>query len=417
MKVPARIAYFTLIGAMLASCSASADRVTTRPVERHDVVLPRETDVIEARVPIHATLDALLRANQVPADVTAAVVGAVRRVFNPRDLKANQLYRVTRTLDGVFRGFQYDIDADRFLRVVFRPAAGPDAPAFDAEVVAYPKEIVTDMISAEITRERSSLSAALDARHESVQLALLLADVFGGEVDFNADLRPGDRIDVLFERIRRSGEVIGYGGVEGAVLHNGGKQVAAIRFAGDTGKPAWYDEQGRSLVRQFLKSPLPFEPQITSGYSKSRLHPIYGDYRPHLGVDYGAPAGTRVVAAAAGTVESAEWAGDGGRMVVIRHAGGYETMYLHLSSFAPGIRPGVRLGQGDLVGRVGMTGAATAPHLDYRIKKNGVFVNPTAELGRMPKGAPIPASQMDAFGRERDHVLAALKLTQGGHGS
>jgi murein DD-endopeptidase MepM/ murein hydrolase activator NlpD len=410
MNVPARVAYFTLIGAVLASCSASAGRgaAPSGGAELHDVVLPRETDVVEGRVPNHATLDALLRANQVPVEMTAAVVNAVRRVFNPRDLRANQLYRVTRTLDGVFRGFQYDIDADRFLSVVFRPSATPEAPDFDAEVVAYPKEMVTDVISAEITRERSSLSASLDAQHESVQLALLLADVFGGEVDFNSDLQRGDRIDVLFERIKRNGEVIGYGDIEGAVLHNAGKQVTAIRFAGDAGKPAWYDEQGRSLRRQFLHSPLPFEPQITSGYSKSRLHPIYGDYRAHLGVDYGAPAGTRVVAVAAGTVESAEWAGDGGRMVVIRHAGGYETLYLHLSSFAAGIRPGARVAQGDTIGRVGMTGAATAPHLDYRIRKNGVYVNPTAEISRMPKGAPIPAGQMDAFSRERERVLAAL---------
>jgi murein DD-endopeptidase MepM/ murein hydrolase activator NlpD len=410
MNVPIRVAYFTLIGAMLASCSASADWETDRSATARprDVVLPLETDVVEARVPAHATLDAILRANHVSADVAAAVVGAVRGVFNPRDLRANQLYRVTRGLDGVFRGFQYDIDADRFLRVVSRSAAEPGAPAFDVSVVAYPKEIVADTVSAEITRERSSLSASLDAQHESVQLALLLADVFGGEVDFNSDLQRGDRVDVLFDRVKRNGEIIGYGDVEGAVLHNAGKEVTAVRFAGSDGKAAWYDAQGRSLKRQFLRSPLPFEPRITSGYSKSRLHPVYGDYRAHLGVDYGAPAGTSVVAVAAGTVESADWAGDGGRMVVIRHAGGYETLYLHLSSFAPGIRPGARVGQGDLVGRVGMTGAATAPHLDYRIKKNGAYVNPTLELSRMPKGTPIPASEMDAFRRERDRVLAAL---------
>jgi murein DD-endopeptidase MepM/ murein hydrolase activator NlpD len=411
MIVPVRIAYFTLIGAMLASCSASADRGPDRPAagRAHDVVLPLETDVVEARVPNHATLDALLRANQISAGVTAAVVGAVRQVFNPRDLRANQLYRVTRSLNGAFRAFQYDIDADRFLSVVSRPAEGTGAPAFDVAVVAYPREIVTDTVSAEITRERSSLSASLDASHESVQLALLLADVFGGEIDFNSDLQRGDRIDVLFERVKRNGEIIGYGDIEGAVLHNAGKEVTAVRFAGTDGKAAWYDAQGRSLKRQFLRSPLPFEPRITSGYSKSRLHPVYGDYRPHLGVDYGAPAGTSVVAVAAGTIESAEWSGDGGRMVVIRHAGGYETLYLHLSSFAPGIRPGARVGQGDLVGRVGMTGAATAPHLDYRIRKSGTYVNPTAEVSRMPKGAPIPAAEMDAFSRERDRVLAALR--------
>ena len=398
-----------LIGALLGSCSASADWPAVPVADRgRDVVLPRETQVIEARVPSHATLDVLLRSNQVSADVAGAIAGAVAAIFNPRGLRANQMYRLTRTLAGEFRAFQYDIDADRFLSVVARPGSGGVAPAFDVAVIPYPKEIATDTVSARITREHRSLSASLEAEHESVQLALLLADVFGGEVDFNSDLQPGDRVDALFERVKRNGEVIGYGGVEGAVLRNTGRPVIAVRFAGPDGRPGWYDADGRSLKRQFLRSPLPFEPQITSGYSRSRLHPIYGDYRAHLGVDYGAPAGTSVVAVAAGTIESAEWSGDAGRMVVIRHAGGYETMYLHLSSFAPGIRPGVRVGQGDLVGRVGATGAATAPHLDYRIRKNGAYVNPTTALSRMAKGEPIPAGRMAEFTRERDRVLALL---------
>jgi murein DD-endopeptidase MepM/ murein hydrolase activator NlpD len=138
------------------------------------------------------------------------------------------------------------------------------------------------------------------------------------------------------------------------------------------------------------------------------VHPIYGDRRPHLGVDYGAPAGTSVVAVASGVVESADWAGDAGRMVVLRHASGYETLYLHLSAFAPGLHPGMRVDQGTLIGRVGQTGAATAPHLDYRIKKNGVYVNPVAELARMPKGDPISAGAQPAFQAARDRVLQEL---------
>jgi murein DD-endopeptidase MepM/ murein hydrolase activator NlpD len=142
--------------------------------------------------------------------------------------------------------------------------------------------------------------------------------------------------------------------------------------------------------------------------SLSRVHPIYGDRRPHLGVDYGAPTGTSVVAVASGVVESAEWAGDAGRMVVLRHASGYETLYLHLSAFAPGLHPGQRVDQGALIGRVGQTGAATAPHLDYRIKRNGVYVNPVAELARMPKGEPIPSDALPAFQVARDRALQEL---------
>jgi murein DD-endopeptidase MepM/ murein hydrolase activator NlpD len=154
---------------------------------------------------------------------------------------------------------------------------------------------------------------------------------------------------------------------------------------------------------------LPFSPRVTSAFSYNRFHPVHGDYRPHLGVDFGAPFGTAVNAVAAGVVEAAEWAGEAGRMVKIRHAGGYETAYLHLSSYAPGIRPGVRVEQGALIGRVGQSGTATGPHLDYRIIKNGVYVNPIAELARMPQGEPIPAGLLSDFQKQRDQLVRQLR--------
>ena len=180
--------------------------------------------------------------------------------------------------------------------------------------------------------------------------------------------------------------------------------MTAVRDDAD-GKPAWYDEQGRSLKRQFLKSPLPFEPRITSGFSSARLHPVYGDVRPHLGVDYGAPAGTAVMAVAAGVVESADWAGEAGRMVMMRHTGGYETLYLHLSAFASGASRRRARRAGALIGRVGMTGAATGPHLDYRIKKNGMYVNPIVELSRMPAGRSDCSGRAAAFRETRAIAL------------
>ncbi|OYV99833.1 MAG: hypothetical protein B7X11_04990, partial [Acidobacteria bacterium 37-65-4] len=261
---------------------------------------------------------------------------------------------------------------------------------------------------AEISKEHNNLSAALDAEGENIQLALALSDIFGGEVDFNSELQRGDRFDVLFERIMREGQFVGYGEVSGAILYHGGRAITAIRAQGPDGKFAWYDDQGRSMKRQFLKSPLSFNPRITSGFSFSRKHPIYGFSRAHLGVDYGAPYGSPVVAVSAGTIVSADWAGEGGRQVHIRHSGGYETYYLHLSAFAPGIHAGAHVEQGDLIGRVGATGAATGPHLDFRIRRNGVFVNPVLERQRMPPGEPIPASMLADFVTTRDRVLADL---------
>jgi murein DD-endopeptidase MepM/ murein hydrolase activator NlpD len=399
-------AAFVFMPGLAAACGATVD--ATRVGHRVDLALPKDTATVEARVPPRATLAGLLVASHLSADLAAEVVAAVHDVFDPRGLRTDRSYRLTRGLDGSFRAFEYDIDADRLLSVASRGPGDAGEPLLDVSVVTTPKETQRQAVEADITREHSSLVGSLNAQGEAVELALRLADVLGGEVDFNSDLQRGDRLTALFERVVRNGTPGEYGAIDAAVLQNVGRRIVAIRFDDPEGKPAWFDDEGRSLKRQFLKSPLPFEPRITSGFSLSRVHPIYGDRRPHLGVDYGAPAGTSVVAVASGVVESAEYAGDAGRMVVLRHASGYETLYLHLSAFAPGLHPGLRVDQGALIGRVGQTGAATAPHLDYRIKKNGVYVNPVAELARMPKGEPIPADALPAFQAVRDRALQEL---------
>jgi murein DD-endopeptidase MepM/ murein hydrolase activator NlpD len=190
------------------------------------------------------------------------------------------------------------------------------------------------------------------------------------------------------------------------VLQVGARRLTAFRFVRPDGKVDWYDAEGKSLRRQFLRSPFSFNPRVTSGFSYNRFHPVHRTRRPHLGVDYGAPYGTPVLAVANGVVEFAGWSGEAGRMVRIRHAGGYKTAYLHLSSFGPGVRVGARVDQGTTIGRVGQTGTATGPHLDYRILKNNVYVNPIAELRRMPTGGePLAAELLPEFSRQRDELL------------
>jgi murein DD-endopeptidase MepM/ murein hydrolase activator NlpD len=141
------------------------------------------------------------------------------------------------------------------------------------------------------------------------------------------------------------------------------------------------------------------------------MHPVYGVRRAHLGVDYAAPHGSAVVAVADGVVVSAAWSGGGGRMVRLRHARGLETYYLHLSSFAKGIRAGARVKQNQVIGFVGATGTATGPHLDYRMRRNGAFVNPLTAHRQQPPGEPIAASYRDAFLQQRDQALTQLETT------
>ena len=399
---------FLLAGSLLLASCVRVEPERRRPAA--DVYLPRETETIESTVPRHATLDSLLRAHHLQEQLIAEAVAVARDVFDPRRLRADQPYRLERSFDGLLREFEYEIDADRFLRIISRDRARPDA--LDAQVVAYDKQTAIAAIDARIDGEHTSLISSIDDAGEKIQLALELADVFSGQVDFHTELQSGDRFRVLFEKSSHDGQFSSYGAILGASIDVGGRRLQAIRWIDpSTGKAAYYDESGRSLKRFFLKSPLKFEPRVTSQFSTRRFHPIDHVYKAHLGVDYGAPTGSSVVAVANGVVVSAGYSGAGGNMVHLAHPGGFETYYLHLSAFGPGVRTGARVGQGQLIGRVGMTGSATGPHLDYRLKKNGAFVNPVAVHSRQAPGDPIPAAQLGAFRTSCDALLRRLSHT------
>ncbi len=377
-----------------------------------DVRLPREFDVIDATVPQHATLDGLLRSNRLREDLVTGAVEAARAVFDPRRLRAGQPYRLVRSLDGVLREFEYGIDTDRFLRIDGASRAGD---GLNAQVLKYEKDTAVVAIDARIDAAQPSLIAAIEATGETLPLAMELADIFSGEIDFRTELQPGDRFRVLFEKASRDGRFCNYGAILGASISVAGRTLEAVRWVDrSTEKAAYYDANGRSLKRFFLKSPLKFEPRISSPFSMHRLHPIDNVVKAHLGVDYAAPTGSPVVAVANGTVVSAGFSGGSGNMVHLKHPDGFETYYLHLSSFAAGIRSGAHVSQGQLIGRVGMTGSATGPHLDYRLKKAGTFVNPVSVHSRQAPGEPIASSERGAFSSSRDQVLSRLSATLSG---
>ena len=390
----------------MASC-ARPEPARHQPISRGDIRLPREFERIEALMPRNATLDSLLRAHHLSEDLVADAVAAARAVFDPRQMRAGRPYRIEVTLDGLLREFIYEIDTDRFLRIV---RGRGDKPA--AEIGEFEKQTALAAIDARLAGETTSLIGAIADSGETIALALELADIFSGQVDFNNDLQPGDSFKVLFEKATREGEFSNYGAVLAAAITVDGQQMQAFRWTDPaTGKSSYYDENGRSLKRFFLKSPLKFEPRITSRFSRRRFHPVDKVYRPHLGVDYGAPSGSAVVAVAGGVVVSARYAGGGGNTVHLKHPGGFETYYLHLSAFGPGIRAGARVSQGQLIGRVGRTGTATGPHLDYRLKRGGAFVNPVSVHSRQAPGEPIPTAQLARFTASRDDALARLRTT------
>ena len=384
-----------------------------------DIGLPAESRVVAARVSRGETLASLLLDNDVQSAEVNDVVDRARAVFDPRRVRADQPYRLEQASDGELQRFEYQIDGDRLLRV---RRSGGDGDPFVAEVVAIEKTRETVVVRGTIDRRTPSLFEAMDAAGEGIDLSIGLADVFGGEIDFNTDLQPGDRFEVVVDKQyracgaaampcdgnARTGRVFaGYGPILAAEFDNEGRRLRAVRYSPPGGDPGYYDAEGRSMRRFFLRSPLKFQPVITSAFSRARLHPILKTVRPHLGVDYRAPFGSPVIAVANGTVVQAGMAGGAGRLVHLRHANGYETEYLHLSSIA--VHVGQHVHQGDVVGRVGQSGLATAPHLDFRIRKNGLFVNPVTAQRAMPPGDPIPGAQMAAFVAVRDRVLREIQ--------
>lgn len=402
-----KLIYCLPLAAVLA-CRSSAPAAAPPPRASDDIRLPLEIETVTSEVPSRATLDSLLRDNHLQDSLVARAVDAARAVFNPRQLRAGQSYRLVRTVDGWLREFEYEIDADRFLRIFSPDRTHPDS--LDARVLPYDKETESVGIEARIDEEHPSLIAAIDETGERVQLAMALAEIFSGEVDFQSDLQPGDSFRVLFEKSSHDGEFSSYGSILSASIDVDGRTRQAFCWHDPrTGRAAYYDEHGRSLKRFMLRSPLKFEPRVTSGFSRHRMHPIDHVVRAHLGVDYAAPIGAAVVAVASGTVVSAGYSGAGGNMVHLKHASGVETYYLHLSAFGKGIRTGAHVEQGQTIGRVGATGAATGPHLDYRLKKSGVFVNPLAVHARQAPGEPISQRELAAFTAARDDLASRLR--------
>jgi murein DD-endopeptidase MepM/ murein hydrolase activator NlpD len=392
-----------VVGACGAACDAAPDPTDSTP--GHDIFLTPDTTVVRGLVAESATLETMLREQGLDSDAVAAVIEAARTVFDPRRLRSSQAFNLERTLEGALRLFEYEIDNDFFLRVI--PAAA--GATLQAEVLPIPKTIEHVVASGTIDQETPSLFQAMDAAGEGPELTIALAQIFAGEIDFNTEVQPGDRFALVFERFVRENHAPTYGTIAAAEFENEGRLVRAIRFTPPGGMPGYFDEQGRSLRRFFLRSPLKFEPRITSRYSLRRRHPVLHTTRAHRGIDYGAPAGAPVVAVANGTVISATYDDANGRMVRLRHAGGYDSYYLHLSAFASGIRRGARVNQGQTIGLVGSTGLATGPHLHYGLRKNGAWVDPLREHRNMPPGEPVPASAMEAFLAARDAALGRLR--------
>jgi murein DD-endopeptidase MepM/ murein hydrolase activator NlpD len=230
---------------------------------------------------------------------------------------------------------------------------------------------VTATISATID---SSLYEAIRAAGENPALVPQLVDVFQWDIDFFA-LQKGDTLSLVVEKRYVGNDPVGYGPILAARFNQDGVSYEAFRHEQENGRAGYYTAKATPLRKQFLRAPLSFT-RITSGFSKRRFHPVLNYFRPHYGVDYGAPTGTPVMTTSDGVVVEARYKRGEGNVVRVKHTSRIETSYLHLSRFAKGIKPGTRVVQGDVIGYVGSTGLASGPHLDYRVREDGKWLDP-----------------------------------------
>jgi murein DD-endopeptidase MepM/ murein hydrolase activator NlpD len=253
---------------------------------------------------------------------------------------------------------------------------------------------------------QSSLFAAADAAGIPDAVAIQIADIFAGEVDFHRDLRGGDRVSVVYEQHYLGGRAVHAGRVLAAEFASQDRTLRALQYPTARGGSGYYAPDGSNLRKEFLRSPLEYT-RISSGFGMRR-HPFLRSWRAHTGIDYAAPAGTRVRAAGDGVVEFSGHKGGYGKVVILRHRGQYSTLYAHLSRFASGVRRGARAAQGDIVGYVGSTGWATGPHLHYEFQIAGRARNPYAIA--MPAGEPLLAAELPAFRLHAEPLVARLEL-------
>ena len=341
--------------------------------------------VIKGRIQKGETFSAVFTKYRLNLAELFEIKEASASVYRLSYVNPDHRYKITVDPDNSVRALTYWIDDDSMIEA-FRNEEG-----FEVEK----KKIHYDKKTAQIcVTIRDNLISSLGTDQEKLSLAYDLSDVFAWDLDFTSDLRKDDVFKIVAEECYRNGRFKKYGNILCAeYIGANGKICRAYRF-GSAGKAGYYDGKGRPLKKAFLMAPLSFK-RVSSGFSPRRLNPVLKTYRPHTGIDYAAPAGTPVSALGSGVVTFAGRKGGYGNLIILKHWNGYSTYYGHLSRMAKGIRPHVKVTQGQTIGYVGSTGISTGPHLHFEVRVNGRPHNPALE--RMPRANPLSGEMMTRF--------------------
>ncbi|WP_306480870.1 peptidoglycan DD-metalloendopeptidase family protein [Limnobacter sp.] len=327
--------------------------------------------VAEERIRRGDTLVGLLERMGVNTAGLATFLGQDKTARNLVNLRAGRVLTVQQTADGDLQWLRYKsgIDEDSQESILVQKLNGQFVSKLES--VNFEKQIVFRS-----GRIESSLFAAADKAGMPDSVAIQLTEIFGSDIDFHRELQKGDEFKVVYEDLTLEGRSARSGRVLAVEFVNNNKPYKAYWFTPSGNRNAgYYNEEGRSLKKSFLRSPLAFS-RISSGFTPRRFHPIQQRWKAHNGVDYAAPTGTPIMATASGTVKFSGWQNGYGNFVEIQHHSGYSTAYAHLSRFGKGVKVGQKVEQGDVIGYVGATGWATGPHLHYEFRVNRVPKNP-----------------------------------------
>ncbi|WP_262245453.1 M23 family metallopeptidase [Parapedobacter soli] len=341
-------------------------------------------------------LSDILQRYQIDLPTISTVAEKAKPVFDVRKIAAGQEYTVFKDKSGKAHYFVYQPNPIDYVVYDLRE---------ETSVYKAQKPVITKIETVAGTIQ-SSLYETLEANGASPDLAVQLAEIYGWAVNFYR-INKGDWFKLMYERRYVDGQPVGPGRIESAVFGHNGKEYQAFYFEGDDGeRGAYYDENGKSLRRTFLKAPLKYS-RISSRYTMRRFHPVQRRWKAHLGTDFAAPHGTPIVATAAGVVTESSYGSGNGNYVKIKHDNVYTTQYLHMSKRA--VKRGQRVSQGQVIGYVGSTGLATGPHVCYRFWKNGKQVDALAQV--FPPSEPINEKYFAAFNRSMNakrQVLASV---------
>jgi murein DD-endopeptidase MepM/ murein hydrolase activator NlpD len=350
---------------------------------------------VDGKVTKGDTLGRLLKRSGLSGPEADEVIRALAGKLDFKSIRAGQSFRIERGADGRVRSFELVLSKVQTVRAA-RSATGELSGQADTSATRVDTRALGGRID-------SSLWAALTAAGETAALVDFFVDVFAYDLDFYNDTHAGDTFRVVVEKEHIEGpasEFVRY------------RRILAAEYKGKAGTfrtffydGAYYNSDGESSEKTLLKTPLKFH-RISSGFDRARMHPVLHTTAAHLGVDYAAPTGTPVWAAATGTIAFRAAAGGAGNLVVLRHDGGLETLYMHLSKFAAGQRVGQRVAAKTVIGYVGTTGLSTGPHLHFGVKQGGVYVDPTKLAPVRGKG--LPPRALPAFREEVTRLQARM---------